>query len=299
MVCQCVVIAAQAETVRIPGTRVSLDRPPGFELAQQFPGFQRTDARASIIVMEMSAPYDEMRDAMSTEGLEERGVMVESMDAVSVADRDGLLIGATQTAQGAVVKKWMALFGDHKTTVMVVAQMPLVHADQLSVPMRAAVVSARWAPESDVGMFEGLGFSVEPTAKLQITDRMANMLVLTKPGHEGIVPPWDPRLVVGPSLGDNRIDDVEAFSRWQLTQNTTVSDVQTQSGRPVYVHGMFGYELVASATHIRSGVPLLVYQTVLLDKNGFFLLLGHVGSAQADEYLAEFRAVADTLTLVD
>lgn len=295
--CIFMVPKVHAQTVRIPGTRVTLESPPGFSLAQQFPGLQRAELGASIMITEIPAPYTKMKDGINAEGLASRGISVTAVETVSVAGREGVLMAGRQTAQGVVFEKWMLLFGDAQNSVMVMATFPLEVADQLSDQMRAAVVSSQWAPNFEVGVFEGLVFRVEPTDKLHISSRVSNLLLLAKPGHKGVVPPQDPFMVVGTSLSEVAIDDVESFARARLKQTAQVSDIELQSGRSVSVNGMRGYEVVASAKDARSGEPLLVYQAVLLEQDRYFILQGFVGSERGEEYLAEFRAVTDTLTV--
>jgi hypothetical protein len=266
-------------------------------VAQQFPGLQRAEMGASIMVTEIPAPYAKMKEGINAEGLATRGVSVTGVETVRLADREGVLMAGTQTAQGIVFKKWMLLFGDSTNSVMVMATFPLELSDQLSGQMRAAVVSSRWAPDTEVGVFEGLAFRVEPTAKLHISNRVSNLLLLAKPGHKGVVPPQDPLMVVGTSLSEVEIDDVESFSRERLKQTAQISDIEYRNGRRVSVNGMNGYEVVATAKDARSGAPLFVYQAVLLETDRYFILQGFVGSERGDEYLAEFRAVTDTLVV--
>src|SRR5574341_1682765 len=44
---------AAADPVRVPGTRTSLEPPKGFSLSTRFPGFERAEAQASIMVSEI------------------------------------------------------------------------------------------------------------------------------------------------------------------------------------------------------------------------------------------------------
>jgi hypothetical protein len=52
--------ALYGEPVRVPGTRVSLNPPPGFSPAHQFPGFQNGDIQSSIMVTELPGPASAM-----------------------------------------------------------------------------------------------------------------------------------------------------------------------------------------------------------------------------------------------
>ena len=64
---------ATAQSVRIPGTSVSLTPPPGFQMATRFSGFERLDAGASIVVTEMAAPFEEVAAGMRGQAAAEKG----------------------------------------------------------------------------------------------------------------------------------------------------------------------------------------------------------------------------------
>lgn len=65
--------------VRVPGTKVSLDPPKSFSVAEQFPGFGRPDLRASIMVTEIPGPSMEVQKGMTKEPLATKGMtLIES-----------------------------------------------------------------------------------------------------------------------------------------------------------------------------------------------------------------------------
>ncbi len=50
-----------AQAVRVTGTTVTMEPPAGFSPAARFPGFERQDVQASIMVTEMPGPASEMK----------------------------------------------------------------------------------------------------------------------------------------------------------------------------------------------------------------------------------------------
>jgi hypothetical protein len=275
----------------IPGATVRLQPPPGFVPADRFPGFQWADAGSSIMVTEMPGPVGDVRAGMTKEGLASRGMTLRSLEVTRVAGREAILISVTQVASGVVVEKWMVLFGDESTTVMIVATFPHALASELRKPLRDAVLSAEWNPSRRVDRFEGLRFRLTETDRLKIANRMANMLLLTAGGVAGRLSPGDPFLVVGSSISEADIHDLERFARQRLARMVTIKDLTNIEGRQVIVDGATAYELTADARDEKADTALRVYQVVLLDGRYYYLFQGKVGAAKADEYLPEFRQV--------
>lgn len=73
-ICALAAPSAPAAPVRVAGTRVSLDPPRGFVKAQRYPGFERADKKASIMVTELPGPAKDMQKGMTKEMLAGRGV---------------------------------------------------------------------------------------------------------------------------------------------------------------------------------------------------------------------------------
>ena len=81
-----------ANTIRVPGTKVRLEPPIGFSLADRFPGFQCAELGASIMVTEMPAPGKELMKGMTKAGLASRGMTLISSKTESLNGREALLL---------------------------------------------------------------------------------------------------------------------------------------------------------------------------------------------------------------
>ena len=293
-----VLVAAWAEAwgaERIPGTRVTLQPPQGFTPATQFPGYQRADAASSIMVTEIPAAADQLRAAMTRDGLARQGMTLLTASPGSVSGLDATLLHVSQSAGGATFEKWMILFGDQANTVMVVATYPQALAASLSEPMKQSVLSARWDPSQSVGLFDGLTFRVAESDTLKFARRISNMIMLTEGGHQEQVGPSEPFAVVGTSLHQVAIADVETFSKQRLAQTTEITGLTNLQGRAITVDGLPAYELTAEANDLQSGTPLSVYQLVAAEGQAYFLIQGLVGRAKGQRFLPEFRAIASSL----
>lgn len=290
-------LAAVAGDVRIPGTRVSMDPPPGFIAAARFAGFQDEARGASIMVTELAAPASQMRGSFTAPNLQARGMTLRSTEAANFGRLDGDLMAVTQSVNGTPFDKWMAVTGDGTTAVLIVATYPQALAPQLDAPMRAAVLSARWDPAALSDKFEGLPFSVRETADLKFDNRMQNMLLMTQPGAPRASSPAAPLLVIGPSYGAARIADLEQFARQRLARTAEIRELEAIEGAAATLAGRPAYEITARAKDLRTGAPLVVYQAAIRDGDGYYLVVGMAGAGGAARYLPQFKRIADSLRI--
>ena len=289
-------LGAAAELMAIPGTKVSLDPPPDFALATQFPGVQNASLGSSIMVSEVPVSVLETSAGFTAEALLARGMTLQKSEEATLAGRSGRLLSVTQIANGAPFEKWMAVFGDSSSTVLVVATYPQSLASQLRAPMRTAVLSATWNSDAELDPFEGLSFRIRESERLKIQNRMQNMLLLTHP-ERSPTSASAPFAVVGSSYNPVAIRDLEVFARQRIAQTAQISDLGDIEGRSVEIAGRPAYEITATAKDARSGERLAVYQLLLVEGETYYLMQGMVGEGEFDDYLPEFRAVARSLEI--
>ena len=288
---------AHAGAVRVPGTRVSLEPPAGFEPADRFPGFQQPDTASSIMVTEIPGPYAEVRGGMSREGLASRGMtLLHSEPATVPGAAEGLLVHVHQQAGDALFAKWMVVCGDGSASVLVTATFPESLAETLEAPLRRAVLSTVLARGGPADAFEGLPFRVDPGPGLVVGSRMGNMLSLTPHGASAPLAPGVPRCFVGLSVAEADLTDLRAFAEELARRTVTVRGVRVLRGRPLRVDGLEAWELEADATHSESGLPLRLYQVVLSEGRSYVLIVGMVEATRAAEYVPAFRHVAESFT---
>ncbi len=290
-------LAMPARAERIAGTRVSLEPPAGFEAASQFPGFQRTEIGASILVNEVQGPVAELRQGLAREPLALAGITLVDSSEVRVNEREALLLRVSQSAGGGRFEKWMLVFGEGERSVLVLATYPESSAPELREPLRQAVLSTRWQPTAEVDPLEGLDFRFEISGDLVLANRMANLVMLTENGAPGAVAPGDPLLLLGASIAESDLSNVEAFARLRLGQTAQIRDLDRIEGSAATLDGLPAYELTAHAVDEASGEPLRIYQLVLAHGGRYLLAQGFVGPARADTYLPQFRTISRTLRL--
>jgi hypothetical protein len=283
--------AAAGEGRRVPGTPVVMEPPEGFVAETSFAGFGKPDQKASIMVTPLPVPLAQLRAGFTKEGLAGKGVTLVAEETVTLAGGTATLYSVTQSALGTRFRKWILPLDNGGTAaVLIVATFPVESEAALAAPLRQALLSSRL--EADGGdPMAGLPFRVQPSGRLKLVSRLGSNLLLSESGQ----PSADPRqalMVLGPSFSDVDLDDLEAFSKARAARVEQLRDLRLLSGRPITVDGLAGWELVADAADVKSGIALRVYQLVLRDGKRYFMAQGLVEAARGDEFVEEFRKVA-------
>ena len=288
-------VAALAQPQAVVGTRVTLQPPEGFVAADRFPGFGNQESGASIMVTEVPAAFSQVTAGFTREQMAPRGMTLRESRPHTVDGRAGLLLAITQSANGVAYDKWILAFGDDSAVVLVTGTYPQARAGELSEPIKQAVLSARLSTAGPADRFEGLGFRISEGSRLRIATRMGNLLALNETGTLPNPAPGAPVLVVGSSVAEVDLADLEAFSRRRATQIATLSGVSNVTGGPVTIGGAMGYELFADAVNGDDGKPLKVYQVILAEGNHYIIIQGYVATERAAEFIPEFQSIARTL----
>ena len=286
-----------AQAVRVPGTSVMLTPPDGFSIAHQYPGFERPDVQASIMVTELPVPAADMIRSMTAPALATKGMTLVSSRDVTINQRPARLLQVRQKTAGANALKWMLVGGTASTTIMVVGTFGDA-SPEVGDAIRESLLTVSWSAARPASAFEGLPFRLTPTSRMKLAQRLSNMLMFTESGKPGSAGSTEALYLAGHSLGRGEIGDVQAFSESRARQTTLVKGVSNVTGREVQVGGLDGYELEADATDARNGRAMRIYQVIIPDQTGYFILQGLTRSDRAGEVLPEFRALTASFQIV-
>lgn len=281
----------KAEARPVPGTHVSLVPPEGFVEARRYSGFENASGSSGIMVVELPAAFDTIAEAFEAGLMAKRGMKLLGKEAVTVEGGKAVLVHLEQESAGTTYRKWMLALGDEKGTALITATFALEQEARDSAPLKAAVLSARRTPHAEVAPVKPL-FTLGETPGFKRAHQVQNAIIYTPDGKLEGHAPNDPLLVVAPSLGNPGALDAKAFSEQRLQLTANVKDIVVESGAPVEIDGMKGYELVARATDVRTGAALVLHQVVVLEQNGYFILQGRMGEPHRQEYLPHLQATA-------
>ncbi len=287
--------AAQADAVRVSGTRVTLNPPKDFAQAERFPGFRHREVAASILVSELPAPFESLRKTMTPEGIEAQGMKLLVGEEHDVDGRKALLVKAVQRKGGVETEKWMVLFGRATSSVLIVATYPRSESAKLSEQLRESLLTASWRPDAAIDPFDGLGFRLDEHGSMKVANRLSRMVLMVAQGGSGEPQPDDPLLVAGTGETGGDVGDMLEFAKLRLGLTSHLAEIDRIRGRPAKVDGMNGFEIQAYAVNAKTDTPVQVYQLVLVDRDTYYMVQGFVGPGRAGEYLPQFQKVANSL----
>jgi hypothetical protein len=121
-----------------------------------------------------------------------------------------------------------------------------------------------------------------------------NVLKFSMSDPEQTNEPTAPFFIAAPSLSDVPIQNQRQFAVDRLYETAETRIATIRSNLEVTIDGLDGYEIIAEGEDSDSEIPVVVYQVMLFDGDSYYLMQGLVGMQQAEEYLPEFQAMAES-----
>lgn len=250
------------------------------------------------MVTELPVAAADMIRSMTTPALSSKGMALISARDAAIKGSPSRLLHVRQKSATGDVLKWMLIAGDTKTTVMVVGTFPANASPDVGDAIQRSLLTASWGSAASPGPFEGLSFKVTPTNQLKLAQRVSNMLMFTESGTTGSPGSTEALYIAGHSLGKGQIGDVRAFSESRAKQTTLMTGFTNFSGRPIQVAGLDAFELEGDGTDARSGQAMRLYQVIIPDETGYFLLQGLCRADRVKNIFPEFRALTASFRIV-
>jgi len=162
----------------------------------------------------------------------------------------------------------------------------------MGATLRRTLLSAKWNPAEIFEPYAGLGFTLSEAGSLKISDRLPSMISFTRGGDRGALEPEDPLLLAGSFTAPIDVTDLEGFARRRLDEIAELEAQKIVSTQALTLAGLPAHELVVEARDRRTGIPITVYQVLVIDGDRFFLIQGLVGAEKAEEFMPQFREIA-------
>lgn len=292
---------SRAQTIAIPGTRATLPHPPGFDLAEDFSGLACESIGASIMVTEMPAPIDAIREVFkSAEGLATQGMTLIDSEEIQVGDLPAVLVHARQAVgqeEELVFEKWMVVTGTVELSVLVTAAYPESIAENISRAMESTVRALQWDPNAEYDMLAGLPYRVEVPVPLAVAGRMSSGLLISLDGQLHDKPNPDPKLIVAVSLWDLAIEkeQLRDFAIARMDQYPNLEGIDIVTAEETTIDGMPAIEIVASAFDTKLNADMIVYTAMAIDPDRYYLLTGFATPTDAESFVPLFESVTASL----
>lgn len=289
--------AFAAEPLFPPAASIGLVPPAGMTPSTAFAGFEHRSG-ASIIIAEMPPEaYQQIVTGFTPERLRQSGFIVSGEgEPLAVSGGEGRLMRGSQTANGLVFAKWVAVVKGPAGTGLVTVQVP--ERAKAEVPPAAVETALRTiafrAPGSLNEQIAALPYVVGDMAGFRPVRVLAgSSLILTK-GPKDVDPDaTQPLVVVASSLGQATVAKGQesalarkAFGSVASLKDITVTDEnRSTSGSQIVIR------LRGSAKHAKSDQPMSVMQMILFNERGYLRVVG-IAPAAAGDAITEAERIA-------
>ncbi|MGB3179928.1 MAG: hypothetical protein WBB45_00960 [Cyclobacteriaceae bacterium] len=260
------VVAQNAKTVAIPGTRISLEAPEGYTLADKFSGIKGPDD-AGIIVMEVPGAFDKLSETLTKESLEEKGAEVLSFDKTEVDGFDARL-AVFVSRDG--TRNLILAFGDSDFSVMFTGISG--SGGQAAVnTLKEAMLTATYNKSGEIDPMAGAWFEMDDSAtRLKFARTAANMFIYS--ANDGETSPEEAPILMVAQLPMEGVGDLAAFAEGikQGFEEKGMTGLTYEEPSRARINGYTAYEVVGSGAMNDKAITIMLQ---LIQHEGRILMM--------------------------
>lgn len=285
---------AGAATVFPPGMRIGLEPTGDLKVSTRFPGFEDAERKVTIAVLELPAQaFGELEKAF--QGKDQPDLTDVKRERFNFAGGTGELLTARGEVKDIKMRKWVLLANaaEQNLTIMINVEMPetaLPIYSDAAIRETLASVTLRPPPvDEQLGM---LPFKIGDLGGFRVSKVLPGGVILTEGPSDDISK--QPYLIVaiGPG-GPEQANDRANFAR-DLLLASPLRALTLQSGEPIRIGGLPGYEIRAQAK-TADDAPLSVVQWLRFGGGGYLRIVGVGAKDSWDTLFNRFRAVRDSI----
>lgn len=292
--------AAGAEPVFPQGLRVGLEPPGDFKPSTQFPGFEDSERKAIIAILDLPGrAYEEIERSVFAQ--EQRGLTEVKRESFPFANGVGLLISGRATENGVAVRRWFLLasaFGGavQDLTALINVTVPepasAVYSDAV---VRKALASVTFRPTPIQEQLGIMPFKFNELAGFRVMRVMREGAAILTDGPTDNLD-TQPYIIVSIGRGaPTEPNDRGLFAR-DLLATAPLRDLTVQLAEPMRIGGLPGYEIRAQASTL-AGNPILLVQWVRFGTGGFLRVVAVAPKNDWNTLFTRFRAVRDGIEM--
>jgi hypothetical protein len=280
----------EKEAIAIEGTAIRLHPPEGFAFDPAINGLRHKGQSATIMVVSLPKPYTDAVGDLTAEKLKPAGQKLLSREEVSVSGRKGVLCSINRQSLGLDFLQWMLVLPDEKSTITLNGTFLKQDELQLSPVIREALLSATLDPDAPLGE-DVLPVEFDPHG-LTFTKTMEGPSALYTATGE-----WSDKSIfslsyfytagiLGPDYSSRYDHSVRHF--YQVCGTCSLDSIADS----VRIDNLMATE-AWGYTEDAAKVKTLKYQTMIFDKNRFYLLIGTASDDHANN-LDRFKKISRT-----
>jgi hypothetical protein len=292
-----VIPVAQAEVVFPPGLRVGLEPPSGLVLSKTFPGFEDTDRKVAITLLDLPVrAYEEIeRSAFAKTQV---GITEMKRESFPFASGIGFLISGEASQNGVTVHKWFLLasaVGKDMAVLINVAVPDSARAIYTDAVIRKALASVTFRPAPVLEQIAMLPFKLNDLAGFRVMQVLPQGgVILTDGPTDDLSRQAYMIIAVGAGAPDDP-GDRGKFAR-DLLAAAPLANVNVTVADSMRIGGLPGFEIRAQAIGV-NGQPVNLVQWVRFGSGGFLRVVGVAGNEAWDALFTRFRAIRDGIEL--
>jgi len=290
-------VSFAAEPVFPPGSRIGLIPPDGMALSGAFQGFEDRAHGAMLVLSEFSGQsFTKVEKEFSPERMQASGMEPITRETIALPSGPALLVGARQSENGVLMRKWALLALETDIAVMIIAALPDAAKDAYpDTALRAALASvtirAKLSPEDmlavlpyrlgELGGFRLLRSSPDGTA------------VLTQGPKDTTLPVEQPFFMMTPRAVESpQASERDRFAQRMLIAFVSNPDLRIVSSEQMRIAGSQGHEIVAETKDKVTGDDLVMVQWLRFGA-GVMQMFGMARKDQWTDVLPRMRALRD------
>lgn len=283
--------------VSIPGTKLSLLLPLGFEIAKDFKGFRNSVTGSSIMISSIPGNINNNLMGFSKEALAKSGIFALGAEKFIINGFTSVLIKAKQIAYQNSYCKWMLIIGNTTETYLVNGAYLEKLEKEESKKVFESVMSVVFQPWKKVSAAEGFPFEINiKNTKLKATKLVTNSFIFTTDGFVPTKSKDKTTLTVSPMILATKVTDYKLYCINSLKQYNSVLTVPDKNISAIAVDAISGFEIFVNTTNQIHGKSELIYQTILFNGDMSYSIVG-IAVDDFDENLKLFKSITRTFKL--
>lgn len=279
------------EHISVDGTKISIVPPVDFTNASNFAGFQQDSSGASIMIVDIPAPFSEIAKAFTKEGLQTQMMELLEKEELIIGSNNAILVKGEQQAYGNTYNKYTLAFGSEEESILINGTYLKTDEENLAAAMKKSLLSVLYDADKEINPFDTVDFEIATAGTDMVFVKNVGPTLLFS--REGTIPSTAPDkavFIAAKSFSELEILDKKAYSENRITQNPITIDT-IKSNIPIEIDGLKGYEIVAEGKTKTKHIPVEVYQIMLFSDSIYYIL---IGSSEADyeKNLTAFKTIA-------
>lgn len=288
--------AAGAEPAFPPGSRVGLELPAGLKPSTQFPGFEDSERKATITILDLPGrAYEEIERSVFAQN--QSGLIDVKRESFPFANGIGILVSGRVTENGVLARRWFLLatgFGGTVSDLTTLINVTVPETAATVYPdavIRTALASVTFRPipiQEQLGM---MPFKLNELAGFRVMRVLSEGAVILTDGPSDNFD-TQPYVIVSAGRGGPAAPGDRGLFARDLLATAPLRDLTIQLSEPMRIGGQPGYEIRAQASTLAGG-PILLVQWVRFGSGGFLRVVAVAPKDDWNTLFTRFRAVRD------